>query len=115
MQIKKTYKGVNPGLLYDELRDFILKRGVALGESKLETYAFPNDSSSFITRGTMTFTVKTADGRTEKCVTAHVVGSVITETKLMLDIDESLFPGDKIAAFEEDIDFIFGAYEARLK
>ena len=28
MQIRKTYKDVKPELLYDEVRDFILKQGV---------------------------------------------------------------------------------------
>ncbi len=33
MQIRKTYKVVNPKLLYDEVRDFVLKQGTALGEA----------------------------------------------------------------------------------
>ena len=36
MQIRKTYKEVNPELLYDEIRDFILKQGVSLNEAKIE-------------------------------------------------------------------------------
>ena len=114
MQIRKTYKEVNPELLYDEIRDFILKRGVSLDEAKIETYALPNDSSTFISRGTLTFKVRDESGRAEKeCLRVHVVGSVKTETKVILDIDEKLFSQEKIAALQEDLDFIFGSYEVK--
>ena len=114
MQIKKTYKEVNPELLYDGIRDFILKQGVSLGEAKLETYALPGDTSSFISRGTLTFKAQGEPGKTEKeCLRAHVVGSVKTETKVMLDIDEKRFPADKISALQEDLDFIFGSFEVK--
>jgi len=114
MQIRKTYKEVNPELLYAEIRDFTLKQGTSPGEAKLETYALPSDTSSFITRGTLTFKVQEAPGKAEKeCLRAHVVGSVKTETKVMLDIDEKLFPPDKVSALQEDLDFIFGSYEVK--
>jgi len=114
MQIRKTYKEVNPELFYDEIRDFILKQGVSIGQAKLATYALPNDSSSFISRGTLTFNVKGESSKTEKeCLRAHVVGSTKTETKVMLDIDEKLFPQEKVSALQEDLDFIFGTYEVK--
>lgn len=114
MQIRKTYQAVNPKLLYDELRDFILKQGTVLGESKLETYSMPQDSSSFISRGTLTFSVSGDSGETEKqCITVHIVGWESGETKVMLDVDEALFPAEKVAALQEDIDFVFKAYEAK--
>jgi len=114
MQIRKTYKEVNPELLYAEIKDFALKQGVSPDETKLETYALPSDTSSFITRGTLTFKAPSEAGKTEKeCLRAHIVGSVKTETKVMLDIDEKLFPPDKISALQEDLDFIFGSYEVK--
>ena len=114
MQIRKTYNEVNPELLYDEIRDFTLKQGVSMGESKLETYTLPDNSSSFVSRGTLTFRVKVESEKREKeCLRAHLVGSARTETKVMLDIDESLFPQEKIAALQEDLDFIFGIYEVK--
>jgi len=114
MQIRKTYKEVNPELLYAEIRDFALKQGTSLGEAKLETYALPSDTSSFITRGTLTFKVPEAPGKAEKeSLRAHVVGSVKTETKVMLDIDEKLFAPDKVSALQADLDFIFGSYEVK--
>ncbi len=113
MQIRKTYQEVNPELLYAEIRDFIQKQGAGLGEEKMETYALPNDTSSFITRGTLTFSVQDASGKEKECLRAHVVGSARTETKVMLDIDDKLFPPDKMSALQEDLDFIFGAYEVK--
>ncbi|HUV56136.1 MAG TPA: hypothetical protein VMV84_02780 [Dehalococcoidales bacterium] len=114
MQIRKTYKGVSPGLLYDELRDFVVKQGTTIGETKLETYSMPTYSSSFISRGTLTFKIKGEPGREEKeCLRAHIIGSAKGETKIMLDIDEQLFAKDKISALQEDLDFIFGSYEVK--
>ena len=114
MQTRKTYKGVNPELLYAEIRDFILKQGVSLGEARMETYALPNDTSSFISRGTLSFKVQDEPGKTEKeCLRAHIVGSAKSETKVMLDIDEKLFPQEKVSALQEDLDFIFGSYEVK--
>ena len=114
MQIKKTYNEVKPELLYDEVRDFILKQGVTAGEAKLETYSLPSDSSSFIYRGTLTFNMKAKQGQAEKeCLRVHLVGSDRGETKLILDINEELFSQDKLSALQEDLDFIFGSYEVK--
>ncbi len=114
MQIRKTYREVNPELLYHEIRDLTQKQGVAISEAKLETYSLPNDSSSFISRATLTF--KTPDGpdKVEKeCLRAHIVGSATGETKVMLDVDERLFPQAKLSALQGDLDFIFGSYEVK--
>ena len=114
MQIRKTYKDVNPELLYDEIRDFVQKQGTIIGEAKLETYSLPSDSSSFISRSTLTFKISSQLGKAEKeCLRAHIVGSAKGETKLMLDIDEKLFPQQKVSALQDDLDFIFGSYEVK--
>jgi hypothetical protein len=114
IQIRKTYTEVNPELLYAEIRDFALKRGLNLGENKLETYTLPDQSSSFISRGTLTFTVKGgAAGAEKECLRVHVVGSARGETKLMLDVDEKLFSQEKVSALQNDLDFIFGSYEVK--
>jgi hypothetical protein len=109
MQIKKTYNGVKPELLYDEVRDFVLKQGVTVGEAKLETYSLPTDSSSFLYRGTLTFNVQGG----EECLRVHIVGSDRGETKLIFDINEALFPQEKVSTLKEDLDFIFGSYEVK--
>ncbi len=111
MQIRKTYRDLQPELLYDGVRDFILKQGTTVGEAKLETYSLPTDSSSFIARGTLTFKIPVEPDKTEKeCLRVHIMGSAKGETKLMLDTDEKLFPQEKLAALQDDLDFIFGSY-----
>ena len=114
MQIRKTYQEVNPELLYAEIRDFTLKQGASLDENKLETYTLPDESASFVSRGTLTFRVKGDSGKAAKeCLRVHVVGSARGETKLMLDIDEALFPQAKVSALLDDLDFIFSSYEVK--
>jgi len=114
MQIRKTYKEVNPELLYQEIKDFIQKQGVIIDEAKLETYSSPSDSSSFVSRGTLTFKIQHGSGKAEKeCVRVHIVGSAKGETKLMFDIDEKLFTRQKVSALQDDLDFIFGSYEVK--
>jgi hypothetical protein len=114
MQIRKKYNNLQPELLYDEVRDFVLKQGVVAGEAKLETYSSPSDSSSFVARGTLTFNLPGKPGEAGKeCLRAHIVGSARGETKLMLDINEQLFPKEKVSALQADLEFIFGSYEAK--
>ena len=114
MQIRKTYKEVNPELLYDEISDFTQKQGAIIGGAKLETYSLPGDSSSFVSRGTLTFKIHSKPDKVEKeCLTAHIVGSAKGETKVMLDINEKLFPQEKVSALQDDLDFIFGSYEVK--
>ncbi|MFC1909597.1 hypothetical protein ACFLXD_07140 [Chloroflexota bacterium] len=111
MQIRKTYQEISPELLYAEIRDFVLKQGASLSESRLETYTQPDESASFISRGTIIFKVS---GNTDKeCLQAHIVGTSRTETKLMLDIDEKLFSKSKVSALLDDVDFIFSSHEVK--
>jgi len=113
MQVRKTYQEINPELLYAEIRDFILKQGGGTSEAKLETYTMPDESATFISRSTIILRANDPADKTEKeFFRAHIVGSMRGETKLMLDIDEKLFPQEKTAAFQEDLDFIFSSYES---
>jgi hypothetical protein len=109
MQIKKTYHEVSPELLFAEVRDFTLKQGANLAESKLETFTMPDESASFIMRGILVFNAKGEVGK--EMLRAHIVGMARGETKLMLDIDEKLFPADKLTALQEDLNFVFSSYE----
>jgi len=114
MQIRKTYQGVNPELLYDEIRDFTIKQGTVIDKAKLETYPLPGNTSTFISRGTLTFKVQSRSGKGEKeCLRAYIVGSAKSETKVMLDVDEELFSKEKINALQDDLNFIFGSYEVK--
>jgi hypothetical protein len=108
MQIRKTYQELNPELLNAEIKDFILTQGASLDESKMETYTLPDESAIFGTRSTMTFKISE-----KECVRVHLVGTARGETKLMIDVDDNLFPQGKISALEADINFIFGSYEAK--
>lgn len=111
MQIKKTYTDINPELLYDEVRDLVQKQGAIVSKAKLETYAV-RGGSSHISRGNLTFKMPPEQDKSEKeCLRAHIIGSFVGETKMVLDIDEKLFPSEKISALEEDLSFIFGSYE----
>jgi type II restriction/modification system DNA methylase subunit YeeA len=114
MQIRKTYREVNPQLLYHEVRDFILKQGAIVSDAKLETYSSPKDSSTFISRGTLTFKMQDKSGKAgSECLSVHIIGSARDETKLMLDIDDKLFTRQKLSALQDDLDFIFGSYEVK--
>ncbi len=113
MQIRKTYKDVNPELLYDEVRDFVQKHGAVIDGAKLETYSM-SGGSAHIARGTLIFKAQSEQGKVgTKCLQAHIVGSTVGETKLMFDIDETLFSSEKVNAVQEDLDFIFGSYEVK--
>ena len=109
MQIRKTYHEVNPELLFAEIRDFILEQGASLSESRMETYTLPDESASFISRGTLAF--KANPEEENPCLRAHIVGMVRKETKLKISVDEGCFPDEKIKALQQDIDFVFSAYE----
>lgn len=114
MQIRKTYRKIKPELLFDELKDLIVKQGVTVDKASMETYSLPGDSSSFISRGTLVFkTPPRPDKPAEECIRGHIVGSARDETRLMLDIDESLFSKDRVAIIEDDLDFMLGSYEVK--
>jgi hypothetical protein len=112
MEIRKTFREVNPELLFAEVRDFAMKYGATPGDSKTETYSQPEDSTSFITRATLILKTRDEATKTDReCCRVHVVGSARGETKLMLDIDDRLFPSGKIQSLQADLDFVFKGYE----
>ena len=85
MQIRKTYKNVSPELLHVEVKEFVPKQGVIIDKARLETYAVPGDSSSFISRGTLIFKTQGRQSEAEQeCLRVHIIGSAMGETKLML-------------------------------
>ena len=112
MELKKTYQDINPELLYDEIRDFALNQGVTLDENRLETYTVSGDSSSFITRGNLTFkTKRLADKEAKECLRVHIVGLSKGETRVRISTYEQLFPKEKLSALQEDLDYFFHPYE----
>ncbi len=116
MKIRKVYVGVNPELLFAEVKDFVQRQGAGIGEAKLETYSLPNDSSDFVMRATLTFKGQPGPDKTVKeCLTAHILGSAKSDVRLMLDTDEGQFSAAKLASLLEDLDFVFGKYEQKPK
>ena len=114
MQIRKTYKNIKPELLFDELKDLLTKQGAEIDKAKMETYSLPGDSSSFISRGTITLKVSAVPGKpAEECLRGHIVGSARGETRLILDINESLFSEENIGSFQNDLEFMLGSYETK--
>jgi hypothetical protein len=106
MQIRKTYRDINPTLLYDEIKEFVLRQGVALDQNRLETYSLPSDSSTFMYRGTLTFKIQDREA-----LRAHIIGMDRAETKLIIDSVDELIPAEKVAALENDLNFMLGSYE----
>ena len=112
VQIKKTYRGVSPEMLYDEVRDLLQKQGIIVVETESQTYGLPSGD----TQSRTTLALKTS-GEPEKgqqeIGSVHILGSPQGETKILLDIDETLFAQEKLSAFQADFDFILGSYELK--
>ena len=107
----KIYKNINPGLLYDDVKDFATKQGLSVDEEKRQSYSIPTDSSSSISRGTIIFRGKGKAGETAEYLRAHIEGSETGETKLILDINNDIFSQEKVTVLQSDLNFIFSAYE----
>ncbi len=112
MQIKKTYRGVSPAMLSDEVRGLLQKQGVVAIETESQTYGL----SSGATQSRITLALATAGtyekGRNE-CGNIHILGSPRDETKMLLDVDDNMCPRDKLSAFEADLDFVLGSCEVK--
>jgi len=108
MQIRNTYKGLNPTLLYDELKEVIPRYGLQIEQNKLETYSIPGNSSSFVYRGSMGFSI---EGK--ECIRVNLIGEDKVETKLVIDTDETLIPDEKTGAIVDELDFMLGKYEKK--
>ena len=109
-QITKTYRGINPAMLYDEVRGLAQKQGLLVDESKQQTYPLPSGS----TQSRVTLTFKTQGEKTEDqkiCGDAHIISSPAGETKMLLELDETILSQEKISALQKDQDFILGSYE----
>jgi hypothetical protein len=112
IQIKKTYRGLNPGMLYDEVRDLLQKQEIMSVETESQTYGL----SSGATQSRTTLALKTPaeqEKDQKECGSVHILGSPQDETKMLLDVDETLLPQEKLSAFQEDLDFILGSYEIK--
>ena len=95
-------------MLRDEIQDLLREQEVLVGEIKSQTYGLP----SGMTQTRITFVCK-AKGDQEQ----HGLGRIIPlpdgETKMVLEIDETLLPEKKLSAFRQNLDFVFGSYEVQ--
>lgn len=112
IQIRKTYRGVNPEMVRDEVRDLVQKEGITVDDTKVQTYPLPSGATQ--SRATMVFRTKAERPEDQQdCGRAHIIGSPLGETKLLLDIDENHFPKEKLSSFQGNLDFILGSYELK--
>ena len=112
IQIKKTYRGLNPGMLCDEIQILLQKQGVMAIETESQTYGLPSGDTQ--SRTTLALKTEAEQGEDQKeCGRAHVLGSPMGETKMLLDVDETLCTQEKLSTFQNDLDFILGSYEIK--
>jgi len=112
IQIKKTYRGLNPGMLCDEVQGLLQKQGIMTVETESQTYGLPSGDTQ--SRTTLALKTQAEQEKDQKeCGRAHILGSPLGETKMLLDIDETLFPQEKLSTFQNDLDFILGSYEIK--
>ena len=112
VQIRKTYRGINPEMLCDEIQGLAQKQGVRVGERKVQTYSLPSGATQ--TRVTLSFKTQGEQAEGEKeCGGAHIVSAPGGETKLLLDLNENLLVKENISGIQEDLDFILDSYEIK--
>lgn len=112
VQIKKTYEGLSPGMLCDEVQGLLQKQGIIVVETESQTYALPSGDTQ--SRTTLALKTPAEQEKNQKEFgSVHILGSPQGQTKMLLDIDETLFPQEKLSAFQGDLDFILGSYEIK--
>lgn len=112
IQIKKTYRGLSPGMLCDEVRGLLQKHGIEVVETESQTYALASGDTQ--SRTTLALKTPAEQGKNQKEFgSVHILGSPQGETKMLLDIDETLLPQGKLSAVQADLDFILGSYEIK--
>ncbi len=112
IQIRKTYRGLNPGMLCDEVRGLLQRQGITAVEAESQTYGL----SSGATQSRITLALKTRAQQVQdqqECGSVHILGSPRDETKMLLHVGETFLPPEKLSNFQEDLDFILGSYEIK--
>jgi hypothetical protein len=112
VQIRKTYRGINFEMLCDEVRDLAERQGIAVGEPELQTYGLPSGSTQ--SRAVLVFKTKAERKEDQKsCGSAQIIESPGGETKMIIEVDENLFPQEKVSALQGELDFVLGSYEVK--
>jgi len=107
VQLKKTYRGLNPEMLYDEVRDLVSHKGINAAQARLQTYSIPSGA----TQSRVTVALHDADGR--ECGSVHVLSSAGGDARITIDLNDQLVPSDTIQSLYADIDFLLGSYEVK--
>lgn len=107
IQLKKTYRGLNPEMLYDEVRDLVSHGGITPAEAGLQTYSVPSGA----TQSRVTLPLHDANGR--ECGSIHILGSAGGDARMTIDLDDQLVPSDTIQSLHADVDFLLGSYEVK--
>jgi hypothetical protein len=112
IQIKKTYQGLNPGMLCDEVQGLLQKQGIIVVETESQTYGLPSGDTQ--SRTTLALKTQAEQEKDQKEFgSVQILGSPQGETKMLLGADEALFAQEKLSAFQADLDFILGSYEVK--
>ena len=106
-RVRKTYRGLNPEMVYDEVRDLVARHGLDAGAARMQTYSIQSGA----TQSRVTVPIRTAEGA--ECGSLHVLGSAGGDVQLSLDVDEGPVGADTAAALRDDIDFMLGPYEVK--
>jgi hypothetical protein len=108
-QIRKTYRGLNPAMLCDEVRGLLQKQGIMPVETESQTYGL----SSGATQSRITLALRKRGGQEEDRGRVHILGSPGDDVKMLLDLDETVMSPETLSAFQDDLDFTLGSYEVR--
>ena len=112
VQIRKTYRDINPEMLFDEIQGLAQRHGIKIGETKVQTYPLPSGSTQ--TRIMMTVKTQGEQPQDEKeCGDAQIISSPGGETKLLLDLNENIVIKENISSLQEDINFTLDSYEIK--
>jgi hypothetical protein len=106
-QLKKTYRKLNPDMLYDEIRDLISRHGLSTADERMQTYSL----GSGATQSRVTTSISTSAGK--ECGTLHILGSDGGDVRMTVSLDEALIAKDDLSSLREDVDFILGSYEVK--
>jgi hypothetical protein len=104
-QIKKTYRNINPEMLYAEIQDLVTRQDIDSDDAKTNTYGLPSGA----TQSRITMILR---AQNKECGSVHIIGSS-EESRMLLNIDEQLISSDNIASLQENIDFLLDPYEVK--
>lgn len=107
MRIRKTYRGTSADMVRDEMLYALQKAGVDAGEAITQTYAVPSGQ----TQSRITIPLVTSNQK--PCGSLHLVGAARGETRVSLDLDDSVVNEESRSSLEEELEFLLGIYEVK--